>query len=115
MEKEKRRQLAAEYKLQKVTGGVYAVRNPKTGTFFMKADTNLEGSRNRFEFSKLSGCMFHQLRREWDQYGADAFEFVILEETAQKETESPTAFKDRLKEMEAAWREKLETEKNEKK
>lgn len=109
MEKEKRKRLVEEYKLKKTTGGVYMVRNQETGTFFLKGDTNLEGSKNRFEFSQKTGsCVFHQLRREWDQYGPAAFEFVVLEEIEQKAEESGAAFKDRLKKLEEKWKEKQE-------
>ncbi|WP_130861293.1 GIY-YIG nuclease family protein [Bacilliculturomica massiliensis] len=107
MDKEQRRQAAAEYKMKQVTGGVYIVRNRETGSFFLKGDSNLEGSRNRFEFAKKTSCMYLQLKREWEQYGPEAFEFAVLEETKQKETESPGAFRDRLKKMEELWREKL--------
>lgn len=110
MDKGERRQIAAEYKMKKVTGGVYAVRNRETGSFFLKGDSNLEGSRNRFEFAKKTSCMYLQIKQEWEEYGPDAFEFVVLEETEQKETESAGAFKDRLKKLEEAWREKLNAE-----
>lgn len=110
VDKEKRKQLTAAYKMQKPTGGVYVVRNRETGLFFIRGDSNLEGSQNRFEFAKKTGCMYIQLKKEWEEYGSEAFEFVVLEETEKKETESPAAFKERLKKMEERWREKLTAE-----
>lgn len=112
MDKEERKQLVSKYKLLKVTGGVYIVRNRETGNFFLKGDSNLEGSKNRFEFAKKTGCMYLQLAREWEKYGPASFEFVVLEETEQAETETAAAFKERLKKMEQRWRVRMYEEGN---
>lgn len=107
MDKEKRKQLVAEYQQRETAGGVYRIWNTKTGTSFIKGDVNLEASRNRFDFAKSTGgCVVLTLSREWEEYGSEAFAFEILEETKMKKTESEQAFRSRLKEMEAAWKEK---------
>jgi len=101
MEKEQKRELIANYKQQKTTGGVYEIRNLQTGKRFLKADINLEAAQNRFDFSqKVNSCVQIKMREDWERFGGEAFAFAVLEEIELGAEESPRGFKDRLKKLE---------------
>ncbi len=101
MEKERKREIIANYKQQKTTGGIYAIKNTENKKIFIKADINLEAARNRFDFSqKVNSCVQIKMREEWEKYGPGAFAFEILREIELGAEEPQRAFKDRLKKLE---------------
>jgi hypothetical protein len=101
MDKSTKKQLIAEYKLQRPVGGVCKISNKVTGTTYIKADSNIKAFENRFRFSqKTDSCIVLKLQDEWKKYGGDCFIFEILEEIEMKENENQKEFIDRLKECE---------------
>lgn len=108
---DRKRQLINEYKQRKISGGVYRITNTDNGKYLLGNGSNLAGLRNRFKFSvETNTCLYHQLRRDWDESGAKAFTFEILEELEMKDDQSTSQFGDDLKELQAIWREKLGTD-----
>ncbi len=94
MDKQERRQAAAEYKKKLQTGGVYAILCRETGKRLLIGTTDMPGSENRFAFAQSTGgCVHPKLRADWDRYGAKAFAFETVETLKQKETQSDAEFK----------------------
>lgn len=101
MDKERKREIIADYKQQKTIGGVYVIKNKENGKVFIKGDINMEAARNRFDFSqKVNSCVQIKMREDWETYGPAAFTFEVIKEIEQKSEESPKSFRDRLKKLE---------------
>jgi len=99
MDKQEKRRAAVQYKERLQQGGVYAIRCTENGKKLMLGTEDMQGSRNRFEFSQSTGgCVHPKLRTDWDRYGGKAFEFEVVEILAQKEAQSMGDFQ---KEIEA--------------
>ena len=97
MDSQKKKELIAEYKERKVRGGVYAITNTKTGMRLLAAETNLEGSKNKFDFCiKTNLCSYPKLMEDWNRYGAQAFVFEALDEIEKKETQTLSSFHEDL-------------------
>jgi hypothetical protein len=112
MDKERKREIIADYKQQKTTGGVYAIKNKETGKAYIKGDINMEAAENRFDFSrKVNSCIQIRMREDWEKYGPDSFTFEILKKIEQKNEESTKIFRDRLKKLEELCKEEYTTEK----
>ena len=111
MDSNAKRELQSQYKEREIVGGVYLVRNMRSGKLLLEATKDLQGSRNRFEFAQKTGsCVYAKLQKDWPEYGSEAFVFEALEELPKGETQTDKEFKadiDLLKEM---WLEKLSGE-----
>ncbi len=111
MDKQRKKEIVAEYKQQKSTGGIYRIYNKETGKNFIKGESNLEAVANRFAFSqKINSAYTIVMNADWARYGPDSFAMEILEEIKIGGEESPKAFRDRLKKLEEQWREKYSPE-----
>lgn len=100
--------MARAYKEAKQTGGVYAIRNAKTGRRLLQSTRSIEKAPNLLSFAKMTGSCVHPLVAEdWARYGADAFELEILERLDRKETQSDADFASDIRALEELWREKL--------
>ncbi|UNC91333.1 GIY-YIG nuclease family protein [Candidatus Contubernalis alkaliaceticus] len=110
---ERKKELILEYKSRKISGGVYKITNTANGWYWLKADLNIQGQKNRFEFSKkTNSCVLLRLKKDWDQYGSQAFTFEILEEIEMKDTQTLKEFKDDLLVLEEMWAERFDAEKS---
>ena len=93
MDKLTRKELTDKYKRRKVTGGVFAIKNSANGMIFLHHAIDLQGSKNRFEFSKKTGsCSYKKLQEDFLRYGPDAFIFEIVEEIEMDETQTHESF-----------------------
>lgn len=111
MDKSKRKELAESYKESEVRGGVYLIRNAANNRALLESSTNLDGSINRFEFSKKTGsCVSLKLQREWTEYGAENFSLEILEELKKGENQTDAEFKEDIDALKEIWRENLSGE-----
>ncbi|MGL5755531.1 MAG: GIY-YIG nuclease family protein [Paraclostridium sp.] len=98
-----------EYKERTVSGGVYKITNTKNGKYLLTHDIDLKSTKNRFNFSMKTGsCMHLKMQKDFKEFGANVFEFEILEEIDMKETQSKKDFKEDLKVLEEMWAEKFE-------
>ena len=97
MESGRKKELAAEYRQRKKTGCVFSVTNRANGKVLVLCDMDLKGSRNRFDFMRQTGSCYHmRLQEDWRRFGADSFEYALLDGLEQKETQTPAEFKEEL-------------------
>jgi len=112
MEKQNKKEMLAAYKERKMIGGVYAIKNTANGKILLLSATELQGSKNRFEFSQKTGsCVNVKLQEDWNKLGSAAFVLEILEELEKKDTQTPKEFSDDIKTLKELWLEKLDSEK----
>lgn len=109
MEKLSKRELKENYKNRTVIGGVYCIKCNANGHMWIKSTTDLMGQKNKFEFSiSAHSCLEPQMYKEWNQYGADSFSFVILEEIKKGETQTEREFADDIDILLEMWTEKTQ-------
>jgi hypothetical protein len=109
MDKQNRKELLTEYKTRKVTGGIYSIKNTVTGKFLLLNTVNLQGSKNRFDFSqKMGGCENLKLAADWKEYGSGAFILEVLEEIDKGDSQTQEEFKDDIKLLYSMWLEKID-------
>src|SRR5689334_7838498 len=93
-----RKQAIRKYKEQKIPLGTYAVRCTATGDVWIGASRNLDATKNSCWFSlRHNGHPNKTLQKEWNEYGADAFVYEVLETLEDDPT--PLAIPDLLKEQ----------------
>jgi len=111
MDKLNKKELLASYKERKMIGGICTIKNTVTGKLLVISTTDLQGCKNRFDFSRKTGsCVNMKLQNDWEKYGYDKFIFEILEKYEKKETQLPQDFKNDIKVLEEMWLEKLGTD-----
>ena len=107
-----KKELQAQYKERRIIGGVYVIKNTHNNKLLLETSTDLQGSKNRFEFAKKTGsCIHMKLQTDWTEQGSSEFIYEVLEELEKGEEQSSAEFKadiDLLKEM---WLEKLSNRK----
>lgn len=107
-DKNRKRELAAQYRQRNLVGGVYIMRNTRTGRILLDWDGDLQGSKNRFSFMQATDSPpSMKLRQDWERYGKSAFEFEVLDEVKMQPTQSSEEFYEELKTLSELWREKL--------
>jgi|L827metagenome_2_1110789.scaffolds.fasta_scaffold15619_3 hypothetical protein len=85
------------YKERPVTGGVYRIRDEKSGESWYFAEVDLAACRNKFNFSRATGlCTQNALREAWARDGADAFSFEVCEEIEKKPEQTAREFREDL-------------------
>jgi hypothetical protein len=108
----RKKELGKEYKERKIVGGVYRVTNTQNGKFLLDHVANLKSAQNRFQFAvNLSGGFDYKLKKDWDEFGAAAFQFEVLEELEQHADQTEIQFKEDLKTLEQLWRSNLDSSK----
>lgn len=101
MDKNRKKELLLQYKERKVIGGVYVIRNKENGKMLLLSALDLNGSKNRFEFSKQTGsCSYIKLQSDWNKLGWDMFEFEVLEKIEKKPEQTDGEFKEDVKLLE---------------
>jgi hypothetical protein len=109
MKSETRKELLSAYRERKVIGGVFAIRNTNHGKRLIDSTSDMQGSRNRFDFMKRTGSCYHlKLRGEWSDN--PPFVFEILEELEKGETQTDAEFAEDLKILRGLWLDKLRDE-----
>ena len=103
-----RKELQEQYKERKVIGGVYAVRNTRKNKLLVETSTDLQGSKNRFEFAKATGsCIHTKLYADWAEQGSGDFVYEALEELDKGDAQTSEAFKADVELLKEMWLEKL--------
>ena len=93
MDKQQRRQVAADYKKRMQQGGVYAICCTGNGKRLLLSTADMAGSENRFQFAQMTGgCIHPKMRVDWDKYGKAAFTFEVVETLEQQETQTDAEF-----------------------
>jgi hypothetical protein len=103
----RRAELKRAYKEAPRQAGVYQIKNIKSGKVFLGISTNLHGPLNRHRFMlSIKRHPNAALQADFDQLGADAFVFEILEVV--KPSDDPNFnLDDELTLLEQIWLEKL--------
>ncbi len=75
------RDLKREYKNNPPPMGIYRIRNTANGKIYLGASTNLPGALNSSRFQLRMGSFLanRELQDDYRKFGADAFEFTVLE------------------------------------
>ena len=110
MDKATRKDLKAQYRESPPMAGVYSLTNTATGRLLIEAAANLPAVENKLAFARstnLPGALDRRIRRDVEQYGADAFTFAVLEELPRKAGQSDAELKADLAELLEHWTEKL--------
>lgn len=106
-----KKEIIAAYKEQKEIGGIYVIRHEKSGKLFLDATQNIQGMRNRFEFSqKTDSCFNIKLKQEWTPLNKNDFVFEILEELEIGENQIKKEFAEDLETLKLLWLEKYSGE-----
>ncbi|NLD49565.1 MAG: GIY-YIG nuclease family protein [Clostridiaceae bacterium] len=106
--KKTKKEMISQYKERKVIGGVFIIKNTQSGQIMLEASANLQGSRNRFEFSRQTGVAVNlKMQNDWNRLGGLAFVFEVLEELEKKETQTEAEFREDLEFLKEVWMEKL--------
>jgi len=107
---EQRRQAKMEYKQSLRPMGVWAIHNRENGKHFVLGTMNLPASMNRHRFDLRLGSHINKaLQQDWNTYGAEAFDFTVLEEVKPREEPQPLkVYQDEVKLLMELWLEKLQ-------
>jgi|LSQX01.1.fsa_nt_gb hypothetical protein len=96
-DKASRRSRTQEYKQRKETGGVCVIRNTRNGRYLLQAGREISRMENRFNFSKQTGsCVHLKVKKDWEAFGPEAFEFEMLEQIERKDSQTPEQFQEDL-------------------
>lgn len=107
MEKLSKKELKENYKNRIMIGGVYCIKCNGNGRLWIKSTKDMMGQKNKFEFSaSTNSCPEPRMYKEWKQYGAKSFSFVILEELKKGETQTEHEFADDIDMLLEMWMEK---------
>ncbi|GLV60741.1 hypothetical protein KDH_75600 [Dictyobacter sp. S3.2.2.5] len=105
----RRKELAQAYKEREIIGGIYIIKNSRTGQYLLSHTANLQGARNHFQFAVTTGSTVHpRLQRDWQAQSSQDFTFAVLEELKQQPDQSPESFLDDLRTLEEMWRATLD-------
>jgi hypothetical protein len=109
---DRRKELVSQYKERRLCGGVYRITNERNGKHLLSHAVDIKAVQNRHRFLVTTGtCVYHKLRDDWQECGAEAFLFEVLEELEMKEGQSRDDFEGDLLALEQLWRERLDASK----
>jgi len=103
---DKKKELQAEYRQMKTDMGIFAVINKDANKYFLVETNNIKGKINSTSFQLRSGAHPNrELLRDWQQLGADRFEFTLAEQIDYEEGRDD--YSDDLELLRMIWKEKL--------
>ena len=103
-----KKELQAQYKEREIIGGIIAIRNTLNNKMLLEATINLQGSKNRFDFSQKTGsCIHMKLQDDWNKQSSDQFVFEVLEELKKGDTQTEKEFKADIDILMEIWLEKM--------
>jgi hypothetical protein len=104
-----RAEIRRAYKEAPRQAGVFQVKNLNNGKVLLGSSTNLHGPLNKHRFLLSIGRHDNQtLQAEWNQYGASAFVFEILDAFKPRDDEPGFSVDDELTLLEQIWLERLQ-------
>ena len=103
-----KKDIMAQYKEREIIGGICAIKNTMNDRILVEATVDLQGSKNRFEFSRKTGsCVHMKLQSDWTKQGSGQFVFEVLEELKKGETQTAAEFRADLEVLKEMWLDKL--------
>lgn len=106
MDKQKRKELIEQYNQIKIYMGVTQIKNNLNGKVYIASYPNLKNKWLTLQAQlNMSRHPNLQLQKDWNELGAEAFSYEVLEE---KETKDITDMKWELKQIMKPWLEKLQ-------
>jgi len=103
-----RKALKREYKEARRPMGVYRVRNTVNGKSFVGASADLQAIFNRHRAQLRFGMHpVKALQKDWNEFGAEAFEFEILDTLTPPKDRPDYNPADDLRALDGLWLEKL--------
>ncbi|NOU68598.1 GIY-YIG nuclease family protein [Paenibacillus sp. LMG 31461] len=80
LDKQKKKELATNYKQTFRAMGVYQIRNTQNDKIFVNGSMDLDGMKNRLEFCKqMNTNTFNELQKDWATFGGQVFVFEVLD------------------------------------
>lgn len=108
MEKLSKKVLKERYKNRVMIGGIYCIKCSINNDIWLRATTDMQGSKNRFTFSvMINSCPETCMIETWKMHGASTFCFEILEQIQKKETQTEHEFAEDIDFLLEMWTEKL--------
>ncbi len=108
-DKESRAKIKREYKQKIQPMGVYCLKNIKNNKVFIGRSLSLHQAYNRLRFGlELNSCMNKELQKEWNEYGAENFEFEVLDQIKPIDENPHKNYADDVKALEALWLDKIQ-------
>ncbi|WP_219837580.1 GIY-YIG nuclease family protein [Paenibacillus sp. R14(2021)] len=114
LDKQKKKELATAYAKSFRPMGIYQIRNTTNGKVWIDGTMDLDGARNRFEFSKqMNMITISELREDWDLYGGSIFVFEELDQIKPREEvmndrSELAKYKEEVEALRELWLEKLQ-------
>jgi len=103
-----KRLLKQEYMQAKRMLGVFLIRNTTNNKVYLGSGIDIQGIVNRHRFAlSMGGHQSKALQKDWNELGADKFEFEILDQMEPRDEPTFDARRE-LQFMEEMWLEKLE-------
>jgi hypothetical protein len=103
MDKATRRQLVRDYKEQKSSAGIFAVRCAPTGEVWVGGSRNIDKQQNGVWFGLRTGGHANRgMQAAWSAHGEAGFAFEVLERI-EAEDLTPLGLADRIKARERHW------------
>jgi hypothetical protein len=114
-DRQRKKDLVAEYKQTFRPMGVYQIRNLDNGKIFVAGSMNLDAARNRHEFTSLRSAQppIPELHADWTRDGGTRFVFEELDRLTPREGATATdaelkAYREELDALVELWLEKLQ-------
>jgi len=107
-DKERRKELLAQYKEKSPEAGIYRITNKETGKYFLGSSSDLPGVYNRFEFGRKVGSygtLPLKMSADLKKFGFEGFVIEVLETLEVKPGMTAGEIKNELKLLEKMWRE----------
>ncbi|MBM7563130.1 GIY-YIG nuclease family protein [Paenibacillus sacheonensis] len=106
MDKGKRKELLENFKEIKTLMGIIQIRNKANGKIFIDAYPNLKNKWLTLQMQLNTGRFANaQLQKDWKEFGAEGFDYEVLEE---KDAGEIADVKWEMKQLEKKWRERLQ-------
>jgi hypothetical protein len=106
--KESNKQLKKDYQQTPRPMGILLIRNNRNDKVFLIASVDLPGAVNRHKFQLNAGGHANKtLQADWNQLGADAFAFEIVDELTPR-SDLKLDYRAELTSLEDLWLEKLQ-------
>ena len=99
-----KKEMINQYKTRVKVGGIYAVKNTLLNKWHVDSAPDLTAAENRFKFF---GSTHMKAEQDYKAQNGEGFEFEMLEELKQGETQTDKEFKADLAVLRDIWLEKL--------